>query len=159
MQSDIHTEDELFGAAFGCGARVLLIGRRALIAYGLPVLTSDYDFWVAQEDLEVFNEAFSGLDMHPNKTAEQARKLGRYVIENGEHLDVMTASHVMTLDRVRVAFDDLWSRREHLEFSADISLSLPCLDDMILTKRFSARPKDAEDLRLLEELRRSRMTP
>ncbi len=32
-------------------------------------------------------------------------------------------------------------------------LCLPSLDDLILTKRFAARPKDAEDIRLLEALR------
>ena len=34
------------------GARVLLIGRQALIALGLPVLTADYDVWIAFEDIE-----------------------------------------------------------------------------------------------------------
>jgi hypothetical protein len=29
------------------GARALLIGRRALVLLGLPVLTADYDFWLA----------------------------------------------------------------------------------------------------------------
>ena len=30
---------------------------------------------------------------------------------------------------------------------------LPSLDDLIVTKRFGARPKDLEDIRLLEVLR------
>jgi hypothetical protein len=37
--------DELafFKALSGSGARALLIGRRALVLLGLPVLTADYD--------------------------------------------------------------------------------------------------------------------
>jgi hypothetical protein len=32
----------------------------------------------------------------------------------------------------------------------------PAIDDLILTKRFAARPKDAEDIRLLERLKEAR---
>ena len=31
----------------------MLIGRRALVLLGLPVLTADYDFWIAIEDREL----------------------------------------------------------------------------------------------------------
>lgn len=34
-----------------------------------------------------------------------------------------------------------------------IALGIPSLDDLESTKRFAARPKDAEDLRLLQALR------
>jgi hypothetical protein len=35
-------------------------------------------------------------------------------------------------------------------------LFIPAIDDLILTKRFAARPKDAEDIRLLERLKEAR---
>jgi hypothetical protein len=34
------------------------------------------------------------------------------------------------------------------------AMAVPALDDLILTKRFGGRPKDLEDIRLLEALRR-----
>ena len=40
-------EVEFFRAIAASGARALLIGRRALVALGIPVLTADYDFWLA----------------------------------------------------------------------------------------------------------------
>ncbi len=43
MQGSEFDEDEFFKAIAECGARALLIGRRALVAYGLPVPTADYD--------------------------------------------------------------------------------------------------------------------
>ena len=33
--------------------RALLIGRRALVLLGLPVLTADYDYWLAMADVLV----------------------------------------------------------------------------------------------------------
>jgi hypothetical protein len=55
---------------------------------------------------------------------------------------------------VRVAFDDVWSRRRGLEMAPGVTLAVPGLDDLILTKRFGGRRKDLEDIRLLEALRK-----
>jgi hypothetical protein len=40
-----------------------------------------------------------------------------------------------------------------LPLSPDASLAIPCLEDLIATKRFGRRPKDLEDIRLLLALR------
>ncbi len=67
---------------------------------------------------------------------------------------MLVARTVPTVDGVRVAFDDVWSRRRALEVAPGVELPVPALDDLILTKRFGGRPKDLEDIRLLEALRR-----
>jgi hypothetical protein len=43
--------------------------------------------------------------------------------------------------------------RRAVELAPETNVQLPALDDLILTKRFAARPKDPEDVRLLEVLR------
>jgi hypothetical protein len=48
----------------------------------------------------------------------------------------------------------VWSRRRPLEVAVGIAVAVPALDDLILTKRFGGRPKDLEDIRLLEALRK-----
>ena len=60
------------------GARALLIGRRALILLGLPVLTADYDFWVAIDDIARFNEAGAPFGLAPTRSVDEARRAGRY---------------------------------------------------------------------------------
>lgn len=50
-------EEELFRAISRSGAQVLLIGRRALVALRLPVLTADYDLWVRVDDIGALNAA------------------------------------------------------------------------------------------------------
>jgi hypothetical protein len=136
------------------GARVLLIGRRALVALGIPVLTADYDFWLHMDDIALFNTAVESQGLLPTRTPEEARGRGRYVLENDERVDVLVARSVPTVDGVRVSFEDLWTRRRALEAAPGVNVWLPALDDLILTKRFGARPKDLEDVRLLEALRR-----
>lgn len=147
--------DELafFGAIHRSGARALLIGRRALVLLGLPVLTADYDFWIAIDDIAAFNGAVAHCDLSPSVEPEQARRRGRYVVENGEHVDVLVARSVTTVDRVPVAFDDVWAQRRTVTLAPDVDVQLPTVDDLILTKRFADRPKDLEDIRLLRILR------
>lgn len=153
MQGSEFDEAEFFGAIARSGARALLIGRRALVALGIPVLTADYDFWLHIDDIAVLNAAIEPMGLLPTRTPEEARGRGRYVLENDERVDVLVARTVPTIDGVRVAFEDVWARRRALELGAGAAIAVPALDDLILTKRFGGRPKDLEDIRLLEALR------
>jgi hypothetical protein len=156
VHGDAFDEAELFRAIAGSGARVLLIGRRALIAHGLPVLTADYDLWVHIDDVARLNAAVADLDLEPNRTPEQARGFGRYVLENSVHVDVLVARSASTKDGVRVTFDEVWARREDMRYGESVTLAVPCIDDLILTKRWSMRDKDVADIHLLETLKRAR---
>ena len=153
MEQTHFEETEFFAAIAASAARALLIGRRALIALGLPLLTRDYDFWIHADDISLFNVALSRLDLLPNHSPDEARLRGRYVLENDERVDVIVARVVYTVDKIKVAFDDVWARRRLIEVQSSVQASIPSLDDLILTKRFGARPKDAEDIRMLEALR------
>jgi hypothetical protein len=149
MQASQFDEEGFFRAIVQSGARALLIGRRALIVLGMPVMTSDYDFWLHPDDIDLFNRAVAPFDLVPNRTPEQARQTGRYVLENDEHVDVLVAGAHPTIDGQRIAFDDVWTRhRRH----GDAAIPLPSIPDLMSTKRFGSRPKDAEDLRFLERL-------
>ena len=149
-----HFEEAGFFAAIAnSGVRALLIGRRALIALGLPLLTRAYDYWIHTEDIEVFNSAVSPFDLVPGHAPEEARSRGRYVMEKDEKVDVLVARSVFTTDGTKVLFEDVWSRRRIIEVTPSVRAAIPSLGDLILTKRFGARPKDAEDIRMLETLR------
>lgn len=153
MQGSEFDEDAFFR---GIGrVRALLIGRRALIALGIPVLTSDYDLWVHPDDLEALNRELAPLELWPNHSPEHARARGRYVLENDEHVDVLVARSASTKDGEAVAFDDVWARRQILPYKAGITVAVPAVADLIRTKRWSMRPRDVTDIELLEGLRRS----
>lgn len=83
MDVEAFDEADFYRALVKSGARVLLIGRRAVIAWGIPVSTADYDLWIPADDADLLNRAVAPLDMIPNRTPEDARKVGRYVLENG----------------------------------------------------------------------------
>ena len=155
MEGGEFTEERFFGAIAGSGARVLLIGRRAMVALGIPVLTADYDLWVGFEDVENLNAALAALDFVPSRSPDEARRTGRYVLENDEHIDVMVARAATTPAGERLAFEDAWTRRQTVAFEA-VQVAIPCLDDLVTTKRWSMREKDVRDIQLIEALRRTR---
>lgn len=78
MEPPRFDEVECFRAIADSGAPTLLIGRRALVL-GLPVLTADYDFWLATDDVTVFNAVGASFGLHPSRTPDEARRRGRYI--------------------------------------------------------------------------------
>ncbi len=156
VQASAFDELAFFRAIADSGARVLLIGRQALIALGMPVMTADYDFWLAADDIAVFNRALEPFDMVPTRSPDDARAHGRYVLENDEHVDVLVARSIATVDGLLVSFAEVWERRALQPLTGHVSVAIPCIDDLILTKRFGARPRDADDIRWLERLRDER---
>jgi hypothetical protein len=152
MQASAFDEVAFFRAIVESPARALLIGRRGLIALGMPVMTRDYDFWIPADDAAALNAALLPFDMLPSRGPDEARNTGRYVLENDEHVDILVARAVSTVDGTMVHFEDIWARRIHLTIG-DVDVPIPCIDDYILTKRFGARPRDADDIRWLERFR------
>ena len=69
MEPSGFNELGFFRAVQECGARALLIGRRALVLLGLPVLTADYDFWIGSEDIAMFNAACAPFGLNPHAHA------------------------------------------------------------------------------------------
>lgn len=144
----------MFRAIADSGVRALLIGRQALIALGMPVMTSDYDFWIAADDAQRLNDALRPLELYPTRSPADARANGRYVLEGDEHLDILVAQGVSAGDGYgMVRFEDVWPRRVYVEIGDGVRAAIPCVDDLILTKRFGARPRDADDIRWLQRLK------
>jgi len=123
VQGSEFDERAFFRALGQSGARVLLIGRRALIALGIPV------------------------------DSATARGRGRYVLENDDHVDVVVARAQSTKDGEVVAFDDVWARRRIESYDEGTTIAVPSVADLIRTKRWAMRQKDIADIQLLEGLR------
>jgi hypothetical protein len=154
VEPSAFDEMAFFQAIHESGARALLIGRRTLVLLGLPVLTSDYDYWIATDDIARFNSACEAFDLVPNRTPDDARRTDRYVLENDEHIDVLVARSVRTVDGHLVEFESLWNRRQSVDLENGVQVIVPTIDDLILTKQIDPRPKDIEDVRLLQALKR-----
>src|SRR6185503_8930613 len=122
MEASDFDEIAFFRSIQSSGVRALLIGRRALVLLGLPVLTADYDFWLGIDDIARFNDACASSGLHPSRTPEAARLAGRYTLENDEHIDVLVARTIPTVDGQVIAFDALWLRRRSIALIPDVAV-------------------------------------
>jgi hypothetical protein len=153
MEAGSFDQEAFFTAIERSGARALLIGRQAMVAYGIPVLTADYDVWLHFDDIETLNGALSTLELYPNRTPAEARTRGRYVLEGEEHVDAMVARAGTTKDTGEtLRFDEAWARRRSLPYGQS-SVAVPEVDDLMKTKAWAMRPKDIQDIRLLAAIR------
>jgi hypothetical protein len=144
VQNDEFYDEDFFRTLTSSGARALLIGRRALVALGAPVMTTDYDLWLHFDDIEKLNGAFAGVEHYPNHEPEAARKRGRYVLENSQHIDVMI-SRSQGADASNLAFEDAWQRRRAIRVPGG-EVFAPCTRDLIKTKQWAMRPRDLVDI-------------
>jgi hypothetical protein len=156
MEVSDFDEVRFFKAIDKCGARALLIGRRAMVALGLPVMTADYDFWLHPDDIEKFNRALEPFGLYPSRTPANARAVGRYVLENDEHVDVMVSRTLSTVTGKKLSIEEVWTRRVKLSMTKNTIIAIPNIDDLISTKQVVTRPKDLEDIRLLRVLKKPR---
>jgi hypothetical protein len=140
-----HDEGDVFRAVAGSGARALLIGRQALVALGSPVLTADVDFWIPIDDIEKLTTALEGIEHVPNRSPAEARRAGRYVLENSLKIDVMVARSKTAPDGTVLEFDGAWSRRRSVLLFG-VTIYLPDIADLIVTKRWASRAPDTFEL-------------
>jgi len=61
------------------------------------------------------------------------------------------ARTLSTVEGRALAFDEIWTRRQSVGLD-EVRVVMPSIDDLILTKQVSTRPKDREDIRLLRIL-------
>lgn len=141
------------------GVRYLIIGRRAVILYGGPVLTGDHDLWFdpseKQRTLCLFAELGFELS-HPPET--------RRPIVTGfsgmKKYDLFFLRSVTSFENEKIVFDTCYERSTLLEDPAsDIRFRIPCIDDLIRLKKVrEPNVKDGQDIEYLLKAKRRRKT-
>ena len=155
MEPEDFDEADLFRAIARSGARALLIGRQAMVVYGLPMSTADYDFWIHIDDVELFNAALATIELTPTRSADEARRSGRYALEGHDKVDVVV-SRSMPVPTGPLAFPEAWVRRVEVAYEDGTTIAVPSLEDLIKTKQVASRPRDLEDIERLRDLLRGR---
>lgn len=138
--------------------RWLLIGRQALIHYGVPVQTMDYDLWVdpvpvnMRKFLRVAHE--SGLEAP--ETARELESKPLFSLFGGSlKIDVFKVRRFTILDGETIDFASAYRRRVVARTKGDpLAPPLPSIRDMRTLKRMRDGASDREDLRYLEILER-----
>jgi hypothetical protein len=140
--------------------RWLLIGRQALIHYGVPVQTMDYDLWIdpvpvnVRKLLRVAREM--GLEAPESAKDLESRPL--FSLFGGSlKIDVFKVRRFTNLDGETIDFASAYRRRVVARVKGDpLAPPLPSIRDLRTLKRMRNGASDREDLRYLDLLERRR---
>jgi hypothetical protein len=158
-------DDDVDPARFLIGlsrARVrwLLIGRQALIHYGVPVQTMHYDLWVdplpanIRKLLRVASE--QGLEATQSAKGLESRPL--FSLFGGSlKIEVFKVRRFTNLDGQTIDFASAYRRRVIARVKGDpLAPPLPSIRDLRTLKRMRDGASDREDLRYLDQLEKPR---
>jgi len=136
------------------GIRYLLIGRQAVIAYGGPVQSMDYDIYIdgSKENTKRFLEIAEEFDLMPNIPEGKLYTTFKFKLENNFILDVFRAKTMALSKDKKISFDAMYERKVILKGETSLEVNVPAIKDLIFLKKFRSLPKDLQDIKYLEAL-------
>ena len=137
----------LFASLNSHNARYLVIGGVAAISYGVPRLTLDVDLLIEPtgENAVAVLEAFgaAGLGTAALTTPADLLATEITVFQDRVRIDVQTRTP-------GIEFSAAYARRKELVIER-VTVPLLSLSDLIASKKAAGRPRDLEDVRILEQ--------
>lgn len=137
--------------------RYLLIGRQAMMLYGAPLFSYDYDFWVHPGDKEkLFSILEDKLELEPNKDREQRRPYFVFHSDKGDKVDVFIVRKITNKEGETLEINETLNKAvEVREPKSSFFVKLPSIDDLIRLKKMGNRPKDIEDIEYLKTIKQT----
>jgi len=131
--------------------RFLIIGRRAVILYGAPVLTADHDLWIHPADkrscLLLLSEDLGFEISHPPDTKRPIVT----AFSGMKKYDLFFHKQIKNTESQGIEFDACYSEATVIEDESDkIRFRIPSIDDLIRLKKIRApNVKDEQDIAYL----------
>ena len=90
--------------------KYLLIGRRAVIAYGGPVQTMDYDIYIdnSEQNIDLFLGIAERFELYPTISRDRIKKHFKFKLENDFVLDVFCMNHFVN-DGGKISFKEMYN--------------------------------------------------
>jgi hypothetical protein len=136
--------------------RYLIIGRRAVILYGGPVLTADHDIWLHPEDKKkVLILLSDNLDFELSDSPDTKRPIVTG-FSGTKKYDFFFQRSVKNIENETIEFEDSYNNSVLKEDVREkVSFRIPSLDDLIRLKKVrKANVKDQQDIEYLLEAKR-----
>jgi hypothetical protein len=136
--------------------RFLIIGRRAVILYGAPVLTADHDLWIHPADkrqcLSVLSEDLGFEISHPPDT----RRPIVTAYSGLRKYDLFFHRRITNTENDGIDFDACYKEATILEDETEkIRFRIPSIDDLIRLKKIrEPNVKDEQDIAYLLKAKR-----
>ena len=136
--------------------RYLIIGRRAVILYGGPVLTADHDLWIHPEDkkktLSLLSEKF-GFELSYPPDTEKPIVTG---FSGMKKYYFFFQKSVKNIDNEKIEFEECYKHSIVKEDAKEkVKFHIPSIDDLIRLKKIrKPNIKDEQDIEYLLKAKR-----
>jgi hypothetical protein len=138
------------------GIRFLVIGRQAMVLYGAPALTFDWDIWVAPADRgAAFAFLVDDRGFEASRAPDDPSPLVT-MFAGPAKLDLFFYGAVRNIEGQDLAFEDAWTRSVEFTDACNppMRLRVPGRDDLVVLKKLRPRNlKDEEDIKYLLAMR------
>jgi hypothetical protein len=131
--------------------RYLIIGRRAVILYGGPVLTTDTDLWIHPEDKKtVLSLLLDELGLEISQPPDTKRPIVSG-FSGLKKFDLFFQRGIKNIENEMIEFEDCYKNSILKEDpKEDISFRIPSIDDLIRLKKIrKPNVKDEQDIEYL----------
>ena len=137
--------------------RHLIIGRRAVILYGGPVLTGDNDIWIHSADREKALSLLKNLDFELSHPVDTKRPIVT-AFSGMKKYDLFFHRGAKNLEDESIDFDECYRHSTLIEDpSRDVFFRVPSIDDLIRLKKIrEPNTKDEQDIEVLLKAKRLR---
>lgn len=138
------------------GVRYLLIGRQAVIAYGGPVQSMDYDIFIdgSEQNTEQLLTIAEEFDLCPSIARAELIGHFKFRLENSFIVDVFRAKTLALGKGQKLTFAEMYQRRKTMSGESGLEINLPDIDDLIALKKIRSLPKDLADVKYLQAIKR-----
>jgi hypothetical protein len=132
------------------GIRYLIIGRRAVVLYGAPVLTADCDFWIDSAHRPKVLSYFESKGCSLSAPTESEKPIIQ-VYAGPRKIDLFFHKSIQNIEGELVEFVSCYDNatiKEDVE--QGVFFRIPAVDDLIKTKKI--RKENIKDLQDIEYL-------
>lgn len=144
--------ERLLASLNAADVRYVVIGATAFAVHGWVRATADLDLFVDPDPANLERLRNCLRDFGYDVEDASVEDFGRYKILLRQYdLPLDLHPFVMGIS----GFEEVWSRRIQDDLGG-VQIPFASLDDLIAMKRAAGRPKDLEDLRELERIKRAR---
>lgn len=145
---------EFISEVHNANVRYLLIGRQAMIAYGIPVQTMDYDLYIDgdPQNTDLFLKIASKFGLFPSEELDKLKSHFMFKLENDVTIDVFRAKKMINQEGEGISFEEMYRRKETLKDETGFAVNVPCIEDLIKLKKTN-REKDIVDIKYLKKLK------
>lgn len=137
--------------------RHLIIGRRAVILYGGPVLTGDNDLWIHRADREKALSLLKNLEFELSHPVDTKRPIVT-AFSGMKKYDLFFHRSARNLEDEAIDFDECYRNSTLIEDpSKEISFRVPSIDDLIRSKKIrKPNVRDEQDIEYLLKAKKLR---